>query len=50
MKSRHIEKAPEPVSAANAGRKEFGFEIKKNFFKDANERILSNFQPELWRI
>lgn len=36
-------------AAANTGRRGFGFEIKKNFFKDANERMLSNFQPELWR-
>jgi len=29
-------------------RKAFGFEIKKNFFKDANEKMLVNFQKQLF--
>lgn len=35
-------------AAANIGRRAFGFEIKKPFFKEANERMLSHFQEELF--
>lgn len=35
------------LAAAQTGRKGFGFEIKKNFYKDAKEKVLSNFQPRL---
>ena len=35
------------LAAAQMGRKGFGFEIKKNFYKEATEKILSRFQPRL---
>ena len=35
-------------AAAELGRNTFGFEIKKNFFKDANEKMLVNIQKELF--
>jgi site-specific DNA-methyltransferase (adenine-specific) len=35
-------------AAANLGRKSFGFEIKKDFFKLANEKVLTNFQTNLF--
>ena len=36
------------LAAANMGRKAYGFEIKKNFFKQANEKVLVNYQPKLF--
>ena len=36
------------LAAANMGRKAYGFEIKKNFFKQANEKVLANYQPKLF--
>lgn len=35
------------LAAAMLGRKAYGFEIKKDFFKLANEKILSTYQPTL---
>jgi len=35
------------LAAASLGRKAYGFEIKKNFYKLANEKILSCYQKEL---
>ncbi len=35
------------LAAAQLGRRSFGFEIKKNFYKDACEKILTNIQPSL---
>lgn len=32
------------LAAYQCGRKAYGFEIKKNFYKEANEKILSNIQ------
>ena len=32
-------------AAANTGRRGFGFEIKKSFFRDAQEKMLSQFNP-----
>ena len=34
---------------ANLGRKAYGFEIKKDFFKKANERVLRFIQPDLFQ-
>ena len=34
-------------AAVNTGRKAYGFEIKKDFFKAASEKMLSNFDQEL---
>ena len=36
------------LAAANLGRKAFGFEIKKEFVKNATEKILSHKQPRLF--
>lgn len=36
------------LAAANTGRKSFGFEIKKDFFKEANEKILTRMSPYLF--
>jgi site-specific DNA-methyltransferase (adenine-specific) len=36
------------LAAANMQRRSYGFEIKKPFFKDANEKILVQFQPKLF--
>ena len=35
------------LAASQCNRQSYGFEIKKNFFKDANEKILSNIQKRL---
>lgn len=34
-------------AATQCNRQSFGFEIKKNFFKEANEKLLSNIQKKL---
>lgn len=36
------------LAAAQCNRRAYGFEIKKNFFKDANEKILSTIQKKLF--
>lgn len=36
------------LAAAQCGRKAYGFEIKKNFFRDANNLILSRIQTKLF--
>ena len=36
------------LAAAQCGRKAYGFEIKKNFYKDAQEKILCNIQKTLF--
>lgn len=36
------------LACANTGRRGYGFEIKKNFFKAANEKVLANYQPKLF--
>jgi site-specific DNA-methyltransferase (adenine-specific) len=36
------------LAAIQCDRQAFGFEIKKNFFKDANEKVLSNIQKKLF--
>lgn len=36
------------LATANCGRKAFWFEIKKDFFKLANEKVLKNFQKKLF--
>jgi site-specific DNA-methyltransferase (adenine-specific) len=35
-------------AAAECGRKAYGFEIKKDFFKLAQEQMLSRIQPSLF--
>jgi site-specific DNA-methyltransferase (adenine-specific) len=35
-------------AAAQRGRKGYGFEIKKNFYKDATEQVLANLQASLF--
>ena len=35
-------------AAINKGRKAYGFEIKKNFFKDARDKVLKNFELQLF--
>lgn len=35
------------LAAISTGRRAFGFEIKKNFFKDANNKVLNNIQNTL---
>jgi site-specific DNA-methyltransferase (adenine-specific) len=35
------------LAAAQTGRKAYGFEIKKNFYRLAKEKVLSNYQPRL---
>lgn len=35
------------LAASQIGRKSYGFEIKKNFFKDAKEKVLRNVQRQL---
>ena len=35
------------LAAAQCGRKGYGFEIKKNFYKEAQEKILKNIHPVL---
>ena len=36
------------LAAAQCGRKAYGFEIKKNFYKEAQEKILKNVQQSLF--
>ena len=36
------------LAAAHTNRRGFGFEIKKNYFKDANEKVLSSIQPTMF--
>ncbi|MFA5706575.1 MAG: site-specific DNA-methyltransferase, partial [Candidatus Neomarinimicrobiota bacterium] len=36
------------LGAKNLNRRGYGFEIKKNFFKDANERVLTYSSPYLF--
>lgn len=36
------------LAAEQLGRKAYGFEIKKNFFKDAQEKVLSNVQQTIF--
>lgn len=36
------------LAAAQCGRKAYGFEIKKDFYKDATEKVLRNIQPVLF--
>lgn len=36
------------LAAAQCGRKAYGFEIKKDFYKDATEKVLRNIQPILF--
>lgn len=36
------------LAAAQCGRKAYGFEIKKDFYKEAQEKILSNVQGRLF--
>lgn len=36
------------LAAAQIGRRSYGFEIKKNFFKAAKESVLTNIQPKLF--
>lgn len=36
------------LAAAQCGRKAYGFEIKKDFYKDAKEKVLSNIQKTLF--
>lgn len=36
------------LAAIQCNRRAYGFEIKKNFFKDANEKVLSSFQKNLF--
>lgn len=37
-------------AAINMGRKAYGFEIKKDFFKASKEQVLRSFQPSLFSI
>lgn len=37
------------LAAAQCGRKAYGFEIKKNFFADANKFVLSQIQQRLFQ-
>ena len=36
------------LAAAQMNRRGYGFEIKKDFFKDANEKVLRYYQPDLF--
>lgn len=36
------------LAAAQCGRRAYGFEIKKDFFRDANKYVLSRIQPNLF--
>jgi site-specific DNA-methyltransferase (adenine-specific) len=38
------------LGAKNLNRKAYGFEIKKDFFKDANEKVLTSSQPNMFCI
>ena len=35
-------------AAMNCGRRAYGFEIKKDFFKQANEQMLRVYEPKLF--
>ena len=37
------------LAAANCGRKAYGFEIKKDFYKLAKEKVLAVIQPNLFQ-
>ncbi|MFV0326908.1 MAG: DNA-methyltransferase [Bacteroides xylanisolvens] len=36
------------LAASQCGRKAYGFEIKKNFYKEAQEKVLKTIQPNLY--
>lgn len=36
------------LAALQTGRRAYGFEIKKDFYKDAQEKVLSRYQPKLF--
>ncbi len=36
------------LAAAQTGRRAYGFEIKKNFYKEAQDKLLTQIQPELF--
>lgn len=36
------------LAAANTGRRAYGFEIKKDFFREANEKVLRMIQPQMF--
>ena len=36
------------LAAAQCGRKAYGFEIKKEFYKEAKEKVLTNIQKSLF--
>lgn len=36
------------LACANTGRRGYGFEIKKNFYKAAKAKVLANYQPKLF--
>ena len=36
------------LAAINKNRKAYGFEIKKNFWKDARDKVLKIYQPKLF--
>ena len=36
------------LAALQTGRKAYGFEIKKDFFKAANEKVLKSYEPRLF--
>ena len=35
-------------AAANLGRKAYGFEVNKEFFRGAKEKVLSRIEPRLF--
>ena len=37
------------LAAQQMMRKSYGFEVDKNFFKDAKEKVLSTFQPDMFQ-
>lgn len=38
------------LAAAQCNRKSFGFEIKKNFYKEAKEMLSKNIEPKLFAL
>jgi DNA modification methylase len=36
------------LAAYQSGRQSYGFEIKKNYYKEANEKLLKNIQERLY--
>ena len=36
------------LAAAQCGRNAYGFEIKKDFYREATEKVLNNIQPSLF--